>query len=195
MPSNRPMPIAPMPVTDLPDDLRQYAVGDLGEAWFGFLAKAGPLTELFTPYYAALTSSTNVLGFKLSEMVRLAIATTTGCEACLSLRDPRALDEGMDPDVITLYDELDRADFTPRERAALRYTLAFSTNHHDIGDDMWRDLKEHFTDQELVTLCLFVATFLGTSRLAHTIRLVDAHCTIPGYRLAAVIDAKVSESV
>jgi len=189
------MPIAPMPVTDLPDDLRQYAVGDLGEAWFGFLAKAGPLTELFTPYYAALTSSTNVLGFKLSEMVRLAIATTTGCEACLSLRDPRALAEGMDPDVITLYDELDRADFTPRERAALRYTLAFSTNHHDIGDDMWRDLKEHFTDQELVTLCLFVATFLGTSRLAHTIRLVDAHCTIPGYRLAAVIDAKVSETV
>jgi hypothetical protein len=89
MPSSRPMPIAPMPVSDLPDELRQYAEGQLGEAWFGFLAKAGPLAELFTPYYAALTGSTNVLGFKLAEMVRLAIATTTGCEACLSLRDPR----------------------------------------------------------------------------------------------------------
>jgi len=56
-------------------------------------------------------------------------------------------------------------------------------------------LKQHFTDQELVTLCLFVATFLARAGWRTPSGWSDAHCTIPGYRLASVIDAKVSETV
>ena len=145
---------------------------------------------LFVPFYMALNGPLNVLGPKLTDMVRLALGTTSGCEACLSVRHPDALEAGMDPDVVTLFDELDRADFTDRERIAIRYALTFSTNHHDVDDAMWDELKGHFDDRELVTLCLYVSTYLGTTRLGHAIRLIDAHCTMPGYRLAHVIDAK-----
>jgi alkylhydroperoxidase family enzyme len=192
MPSNIPMPITPMPVKDLPAGPKAYVEQGGHPALAGIFAKAGPLADLFLPYYKALMAdaegkSLNVLGIKLTELVRLAVATTTGCEACLGYRDSRA---ALDEDVITLFDEVDRADFTPRERAAIRYTLAFCTNHHQIDEAMWNELKAVFDDQELVTLCMFVATFLGTGRFAHVIRLIDSHCTIPGYRLAPLLDAK-----
>jgi AhpD family alkylhydroperoxidase len=197
MPSDRPMPVAPMPVEDLSPLIKAHVSFDehreLTEGWFGFLAKAGELTDLFVPYYVALSGSLNVLGPKLTEMVRLAIATTTGCEACLSYQDSRALDAGLAANVVTLFDELDRADFSPRERIAVRYALTFCTNHHKIDDAMWDELRVQFDDQELVTLCLYVATYLGTGRMAHAIRLIDAHCTIPGYRLAAVVNAQAAE--
>ena len=198
MPSDRPMPIAPVPFEDLSPTVRALVDNDEAKAFFaGLISKAGPLADLFLPYYLALRDpvdgkSLNVLGPKLTELVRLAVATTTGCEACLQYRDPRA---GLESNVISLFDELDEADFTPRERAALRYTLTFCTNHHKIDDAMWDELKSLFDDQELMTLCLFVATFLGTARLGHAWRLIDAHCTMPGYRLSPIVEAKARQEV
>jgi alkylhydroperoxidase family enzyme len=199
MPSDRPMPIAPMPVADFTPTMRAYAekidpqsdAGVLNRAWTGVLGKAGPLTDLFLPFYEALSESeTNVLGYKLTELVRLAVATTTRCEACLSYVDPRS---GLGQGVTSLFDELEQADFTPRERAAIRYTIAFCTNHHQVDDAMWEELNSLFDERELMTLCLFVATYLGTGRLAHSVRLIDSHCTMPGYRLSAVIEAKAAQ--
>jgi hypothetical protein len=199
MPSNRPMPISPMPIGDFTPAMLAYeqgndgqtALGLLSRTWTGILGKAGPLTDFFLPFYAALREpATNVLGFKLTELVRLAVATTTSCEACISAVDPRS---GLDLNVVSLFDELDRADFSPRERAAIRYTLTFCTNHHKVDDSLWAELKSLFTDQELVTLCMFVATFLGTGRLAHAMRLIDANCTLPGYRLSELVKAKAAQ--
>ena len=197
MPSDRPMPIAPMPVEDFsPVMLADGRAEGLHATFTGVIGKMGqPLADLFFPYYTALQSEENCLGFKLTELVRLAVATTTGCEACLAYRNPLAIAEGMDENVITLFDELDRADFTDRERAAIRYTLAFCTNHHMIDDAMWNQLKALFNDQEVMTLCMFVSTFLGTGRLMHAMRLIDAHCTLPGYRLSSVVDAKAAQVV
>lgn len=200
MPSDRPMPIAPMPIEDFTPIMRafdekfdpQSEVGVIFRALTGMWGKAGPLADLFIPYYEALSApETNVLGHKLTELVRLAVATTTGCEACLNFVNPRS---GLDHGVISLFDELEQADFTPRERGAIRYTLAFCTNHHQVDDAMWAELQSLFTERELMTLCLYVATFLGTGRLAHTVRLIDAHCTVPGYRLSSVIEAKAVQA-
>ncbi|PHV67140.1 hypothetical protein CSW57_13135 [Williamsia muralis] len=197
MPSDRPMPITPMPAGDFTPAM-QAATGPTASAtslaMTGLIGKAGPVTDTFFPFYAALTKEENVLGFKLTELVRLAVATTTGCEACLAFRNPKAIEQGMDADAPDLFDELDTADFTERERAAIRYTLAFCTNHHLVDDTMWEELKSVFDDQEIMTLCLYVSTFLGTSRLSHVVRLVDAHCTLPGYRLSAVTDAKAAQT-
>jgi len=183
-----------MPVADLTPAMRA-SLEHQGETWVGILGKAGPLADLFLPYYTALTERENVLGFKMTELIRLAVATTTGCEACLEYRDPRALKEGMDPNVVSLFDELDQADFTPRERAALRFALMFCTNHHKVDEALWDELKGLFNDAEIMTLCLFVATYLGTGRLAHTMRLIDAHCTVPGYRLSPVVEAKRAQNL
>jgi AhpD family alkylhydroperoxidase len=196
MPSDRPMPITPMPVEDFSAQM-QAATGVTSSptslAFTGLIGKAGALGDSFLAYYATLTKQENVLGWKLTELLRLAVATTTGCEACLAFRNPKAIAQGMDAAAPDLFDELETADFTDRERAAIRYTIAFSTNHHLIDDEMWEVLTSLFDDEELMTLCLYVATFLGTSRLSHAVRLVDAHCTVPGYRLSSVTEAKAAQ--
>lgn len=198
MPSDRPMPIAPMPYEDFtPAMLKASHAREegAGRAWIGLLGKTGPMADLFLPFYLSLVEDENILGHKLTELVRLAIATTTGCEACLGYRDPRALEQGMDPNVIGLFDELERADFSPRERAAIRYALTFCTNHHRIDDALLGELKSLFTDQEIMTLGLYVAAFLGAGRLAHVMRVIDSHCTLPGYRLASLVEAKERHEV
>ncbi|MGZ6583108.1 MAG: carboxymuconolactone decarboxylase family protein [Solirubrobacteraceae bacterium] len=190
------MPIAPMPREDFTAPMRFVAGETPSEttlAFTGLIGKAGSLGDSFLDYYATLTKQANVLGWKLTELLRLAVATTTGCEACLAFRNPKAIAQGMDADAPDLFDELETADFTDRERAAIRYTIAFSTNHHLIDDAMWDALKSLFDDEELMTMCLYVATFLGTSRLSHAVRLIDGHCTVPGYRLAAITDAKAAQ--
>jgi AhpD family alkylhydroperoxidase len=198
MTPDRPMPITPMPVSDFTPAMRAATgptASETGLALTGIIGKAGPVADTFFPFYAALTKNENVLGVTLTELVRLAIATTTGCEACLAFRNPAALEQGMNPDAPDLFDELDAADFTERERVAIRYALAFCTNHHLVDDSMWDDLKSTFDDSEIMTLCLYVSTFLGTSRLSHVVRLIDAHCTLPGYRLSTVTEAKEAHRI
>ena len=194
MPSDRPMPISPMPYEDFTPAMLASKFADFegpGRAWLGLVGKTGPMADLFLPFYISLVNDENLLGYKLTELVRLAVASTTQCEACLGYLDPRS---GLDADVITLFDELDRADFTPRERAAIQYTLAFCTNHHRVDDAMLDEMKSLFSDEEIMTLGLYVGVFVGMGRLAHVLRVIDSHCTLPGYRLSALVEAKAAQA-
>jgi alkylhydroperoxidase family enzyme len=196
MKTNQPMPISPMPVEDFTSMMMDFAPeGSNRElvVWTGILGKAGAAAQHLFPYYADLTIK-NGLGPRLTELVRIAIATTTQCEACLNWRDPRVYGKGIDENVLTLIEEFDTTPgFTARERSAIRYTLLFGTNHHQIGDSIWNELKANFSDQEIVQLCLYVAHYMGMGRLGHAMRMIDAHCTLPGYRLASLLDVKVAQ--
>ena len=157
--------------------------------WVGILGKAAPLADYLLPYYAALTTL-NVLGAKLVELVRIACAKTTECEACLRFRDPRVA-SSIRPDVLTLIEELDTTQgFTERERLAIRFAIAFGTNHHAIDDAMWGKLKSEFDDQEIMHSCIYVAHYVGMGRLGAAMRLIDSKCTLPGYRIAELLQVK-----
>jgi AhpD family alkylhydroperoxidase len=189
--------VPPVPAEELPASLQHLAEPREGaseaanaqkEAWVGFFAHAPEHAERFFPYYLGIWHQ-NHLGARLTELVRLAIANTTQCPSCLQARIPSAIEEGLTEDEISYITELDRGDFSPRERAAIRFALNFGGDHHAIDEAQWAELKEVFSDEELVELCIFCATFLGTSRLAKSIGLVNATCTMPGRRLRPRSDA------
>jgi alkylhydroperoxidase family enzyme len=57
--------------------------------------------------------------------------------------------------------------FTPRERAALAWTDALTDlprNH--VSDEVYNEIREHFTDVELVNLTMAVIAINGWNRLA-----------------------------
>lgn len=199
MSDNGAMHVSPVAIGDIPPTLRALAQPRPGmseeaaaqhEAWVGLFAHSPEQAARLLPYYFGIWHN-NSLGPRLTELVRLAIANTTRCEVCLAARVPAAVEAGLSEDEISYITELDQGNFSPRERAAIRFALNFGGDHHSIDAAQWAELADVFTSPEIVELCLLCSTFLGLGRLAKAVGLVNATCTLPGSRLRALADTPV----
>ena len=117
---------------------------------------------------AALVS-TGTLSPRLVELVRLRIAFHNQCRSCMSVRYQSAIDDGLTEDLVcSLEQPADADDLTAAERSAVRYADLFATNHLAIDDAVYDDLRQHFSEDELVELGVHCAYAVGMGRLAAT---------------------------
>jgi alkylhydroperoxidase family enzyme len=108
------------------------------------------------------------------ELVRLRIAFHNQCRSCMSIRYQSALDDGLTEDAVcSLEHPAEAPDLTKAERAALRFADLFATNHLAIGDEVYDELRKHFSEDQLVALGLHCAICVGLGRLAATWHVVD----------------------
>ena len=141
--------------------------------------------DRFFPFYYDLWFG-NQLGPRLSELVRLAIANTTGCPLCLAGRIPEATAAGVTEDDIAQVTTAASGPFSERERAALRYAHQFGSDHHAIGREEFEALHAQFSDEEIAELAMLCALWLGFGRLVKVFELVDPVCVIAnGYGAAS----------
>jgi AhpD family alkylhydroperoxidase len=111
---------------------------------------------------------------RLTELVRLRIAFHNQCRSCMSIRYAHAVDNGFEEALVCSLEKPDEADdLTVAERSALRYADLFATNHLAIDDEVHDDLRQHFSDQEIVELGYMCALSVGFGRLAATWDVVD----------------------
>lgn len=59
------------------------------------------------------------------------------------------------------------------ERDALRFADLFATNHLAIDDAVYDDLREHFSEDQMVALGVHCALCVGLGRLAATWHVVE----------------------
>jgi alkylhydroperoxidase family enzyme len=103
---------------------------------------------------------------RLVELVRLRIAFHNQCSACMASRQASEhVDESL---VCELEHHTTSEALTDAERAALRYADAFANNHLAIGSAGHEELREHFSEAELVSLGLHCALFVGLGRFIAT---------------------------
>ncbi|MFM7273345.1 MAG: carboxymuconolactone decarboxylase family protein, partial [Gammaproteobacteria bacterium] len=69
--------------------------------------------------------------------------------------------------------------FTEREKAAIEFGQKMARNHFSVGDEDYIRLHRHFSEQEVVELCLDVAMFVGLGKLFATIDARNTVCVIP----------------
>ncbi len=114
------------------------------------------------------------LSRRLIELIRLRIAFHNQCRSCMAIRYAEAVDEGVSEDLVCSLEQPDEAeDLTPAERAALRYADLFATNHLAIDDAVYDDLRQYFSEGELVEIGLNSAIDVGVGRLAASWLVVD----------------------
>jgi AhpD family alkylhydroperoxidase len=141
-----------------------------------------PRIEAHQPEMAAAQSALGAaimrhgtLPRRLFELVRLRIAYRNQCRTCMSLRYQVALDDGLTENSVC---ELERPfkskHFTPAEISALRFADLFATDHQQIDDAIYDDLKTYFTDAQIVELGYLCAISVGFGRLAATWDVVEA---------------------
>jgi alkylhydroperoxidase family enzyme len=99
------------------------------------------------------------------ELVRLHIASFTQCESCQVARKTDAVTAD---DIVCL--SADDPRFTPREQSALRFAQRFSTDYFAIEDDVFADLAQHFSVEEIVDLAMFSAFMFAGGRLNYVLR-------------------------
>ncbi len=123
------------------------------------------------------------LPVRVKELVRLRLATFSGCKACKSARMaedliPEAQAVGVDADALT--------DFSAAEQAALHFAEKMALDHFSIDDTDFAILREHFDDAQILELVVLTGViYLGFGRALSVLALEDASCALPPKPVAA----------
>jgi AhpD family alkylhydroperoxidase len=116
-----------------------------------------------------------VLPHKLKEMCRIKISVAHQCGYCSTVRSHVAKDEGLTENLVTqLLDYESSTQFSEREKAALRYADAFKKGEHAIdSDEIFAQLHEHFSDEEIIELGLFCAETDGVGKFVRSLNVIS----------------------
>ena len=112
--------------------------------------------------------SSAVLPHKLKEMCRIKISVAHQCGYCSTVRSNVAKAEGLTEDMIIDLASAYRTSkyFTAREKAALHYAELFKQGEHAIDrDEVYDELKQHFSDEEIIELGLLCGMTDGVGKL------------------------------
>lgn len=165
-------PIEPLTLETAPDDVRPLmepwqeglrVIGDGSETdqqFVGLLAHRPELLQTVLTHYGTFLT-TGVLPTRLKELVRLCTADAIRCSSyCVNIRLASGIDAGVTEEDIAAARSLDDTKLPADEIAALRYCGDFVRNPRAL-DDNYAELKEHFTDDQIVELGIACATFMG----------------------------------
>jgi len=112
----------------------------------------------------------------LQELVKLRASQINGCAYCIDMHSKDARASGETEQRLYALDAWRETPFySERERAALAWTEAVTlVSHGHVPDSVYSEVREHFTEQEMVNLTLAVIAINGWNRLAISFR------TVPG---------------
>ncbi len=111
---------------------------------------------------------------RLVELVRLRVAFFNQCRSCMAIRYSDAVADGVTEGLVCSLERPQEAEnLTPAEKAAIRYGELMATDHLAITDATYAELREHFSEAQIVELGMTVAFFVGFGRLAATWHMVE----------------------
>lgn len=153
--------IQPENLTDLEQGLTRY-FAHCPEQALGLMGFGGALKK------------NRSLPDRLVELVRLRVAFFNQCRSCMAIRYSDAVADGVTEGLVCSLERPQEAqDLSAAEKAAIRYGELMATDHLAIDDAMYEELREHFTEGQIVELGMTVAFFVGFGRLAATWHMVE----------------------
>jgi len=123
-----------------------------------------------------------ILPVALKEMCRVLISIKHGCGYCSTVRSRIAYENGLTEEkLIATMDFESSPLFSERERAALRFATLFKQSDDAIdSDEVYIELKKHFSEEEIIELALLCAETDGVGKFARSLRMRtwDEACSI-----------------
>jgi AhpD family alkylhydroperoxidase len=106
------------------------------------------------------------LEHSLLELVKMRASQINGCAYCLDMHSKDARAAGETEQRLYLLDAWREAPmYSARERAALEWTEAVTRITEGVSDEVYRSVREHFSEAELANLTLAVVAINGWNRL------------------------------
>jgi len=111
---------------------------------------------------------------RLVELVRLRVAFFNQCRSCMAIRYSDAVADGVTEGLVCSLERPQEAEnLTAAEKVAIRYGELMATDHLAIDDGVYAELRQHFSEAQIVELGMTVAFFVGFGRLAATYHMVE----------------------
>jgi len=111
---------------------------------------------------------------RLVELVRLRVAFFNQCRSCMAIRYSDAVADGVTEGLVCSLERPQEAEnLSAAEKAAIRYGELMATDHLAINDAVYAELRQHFSEAQIVELGMTVAFFVGFGRLAATWHMVE----------------------
>ena len=95
---------------------------------------------------------------------------------------PSAREQGVTDELIAaLRQDPQGPLFDDREKAAFRLVDVLAGDHHKASDELYDDLRQHFTEREIITLGWRISMFVGYGRFLATLGMdsVGEACALP----------------
>ena len=90
---------------------------------------------------------------RLKNLVELKGAQMIGCEYCVDLGSQICRNSGLsDDELLALPRYRQSALYSQREKVALDYTMAVMRTPVEVTDELFAEMKEHFSDEQLVEI-------------------------------------------
>lgn len=119
------------------------------------VSSGGPLETTIADFAAAAVRARDIDPL-ITELVRLRCAQYHDCRLCGSFRVQEALDAGYDEAMHKAIASHATSDFDPAIKAALRLCDAMIMRPGDIDESLRTEVREHFTDAQIVEICVDV---------------------------------------
>lgn len=109
---------------------------------------------------------------RLIHLLKLRASQINGCAYCVDMHTKEARNDGLSEQWIALVCVWPEARvFDARERALLAWTEAVTLIGESLApDDVYEEMRRHFSDKEVVDLTLAIATINAWNRLAVAFR-------------------------
>jgi AhpD family alkylhydroperoxidase len=130
------------------------------------------------------------LEHSLQELVKIRASQINGCAMCLDMHTKDARASGESEQRLYLIPAWRESTpfFSDRERAALAWTEAVTLlAEGHVPDAVYEEVRQHFSDDELVNLTLLVAAINAYNRLNVALR------TVPGWYQPGMFAARDAE--
>ena len=111
---------------------------------------------------------------KLMELVRLRISFFNQCRSCMAIRYTDAMNDGLTEDLVcSLEKPAEAENLTAAEKAAIKFGELMAADHLSIDDAVYAELREYFSEAQIVELGMWSAFCVGFGRLAATWHMVE----------------------
>jgi alkylhydroperoxidase family enzyme len=107
------------------------------------------------------------LGSRLLELLRLRSAQLGDCAPCGQSRK----DDSVTEDDVACLVAPSETHYTKQEIAALHFLDQFATDHHAIDDASFDELRQHFTNEQIVELGFVSWQYVGGHRFMHVLNV------------------------
>jgi hypothetical protein len=115
------------------------------------------------------------------------------CEYFGNQRSIQSAKKGLvEADYLDLLNFEKSSRYSPRQKAALRYTEAIVWDL-EAGDALWAELNKHFGEPEIVELGYFVAITMGQQRWLRTLS-IDHHEVLAGMSASMAPGSETAEA-
>ncbi len=120
----------------------------------------------------SMSVKNGVLGHRLIELINLRVSQINGCGVCIDMHWRDLIKQGADPRHLnSIAGWRESPFFSERERAALGWAEAVNAlPQKDDTDAAFREVKEHFNDEEIAQMGYAISVIQGWNMLNLSLR-------------------------